>query len=274
MDRAERFNILYNTLRDMGLFHTQVEFAEIMKSSKTNVSSARKGDERVLTDRFLKRFYKAFVKNLSQYSLGWLLTGQGEMLVRDVNTSTNNNSSSVLNRGCNNMNTTTNYATNNYGSCCRDVASEAEGIPSESEDKPKRSYTAGRPYYNVDFIGGFDLFLNDNTIDPEYNIDFTPLNKSGIMWCNMTGNSMYPKLISGSIIAIKEILDWQNYLTFGEIYAIVTSNDLRTVRIIRKSADENNFRLVPINTTEYDEQEIKKNVVSRVFEVLGSIQQF
>lgn len=83
MSRAERFNLLYNTLRDMGLYHTQVEFAEIMKSSRTNVSSALKGDERVLTDRFLKRFYNAFIENLSQYSLGWLLTGQGEMLVRD-----------------------------------------------------------------------------------------------------------------------------------------------------------------------------------------------
>ncbi|WP_311353977.1 hypothetical protein [Alloprevotella tannerae] len=67
----------------MGLYHTQVEFAEKMKSSKTNVSSALKGDERVLTDRFLKRFYNAFIENLSQYSLDWLLTGQGEMLVRD-----------------------------------------------------------------------------------------------------------------------------------------------------------------------------------------------
>lgn len=83
MSRAERFNLLYNTLRDMGLYHTQVEFAEKMKSSRTNVSSALKGDERVLTDRFLKRFYNAFIENLSQYSLGWLLTGQGEMLVRD-----------------------------------------------------------------------------------------------------------------------------------------------------------------------------------------------
>ena len=68
MSRAERFNLLYNTLRDMGVYHTQVEFAEIMKSSRTNVSSALKGDERVLTDRFLKRFYNAFIENLSQYS--------------------------------------------------------------------------------------------------------------------------------------------------------------------------------------------------------------
>ena len=40
------------------------------------------------------------------------------------------------------------------------------------EDEPKISYTKGVPYYNVDFIGGFDLVLNDQTINPEYLIDF------------------------------------------------------------------------------------------------------
>ena len=34
------------------------------------------------------------------------------------------------------------------------------------------SYTTGVPYYNVDFIGGFDIVLNDQTINPEYLIDF------------------------------------------------------------------------------------------------------
>lgn len=111
MSRAERFNLLYNTLRDMGLYHTQVEFAEIMKSSKTNVSSALKGDERVLTDRFLKRFYNTFIENLSQYSLGWLLTGQGEMLVRDESEINVFGNSNALGAAANVTNNTT------YGSC-------------------------------------------------------------------------------------------------------------------------------------------------------------
>lgn len=111
MSRAERFNLLYNTLRDMGLYHTQVEFAEIMKSSKTNVSSALKGDERVLTDRFLKRFYNAFIENLSQYSLDWLLTGQGEMLI--------SGDSFLIGKGdaIGSSAKVTNKTTNNFGSC-------------------------------------------------------------------------------------------------------------------------------------------------------------
>lgn len=139
----------------------------------------------------------------------------------------------------------------------------------ESLPVPKTSYTTGRPYYNVDFIGGFDLIINDQTIIPEYNIDFSPYNQDGVFWCNITGHSMEPKVSHGDIIAIKEVSDWQSYLTMGEIYAIVTTNELRTVKIIRKGASDDVFRLIPINTADFDEQEISKSMIMRVFEVLG-----
>ena len=32
---------------------------------------------------------------------------------------------------------------------------------------PVKGYSAGVPYYNVDFLGGFDLVINDQTITPE-----------------------------------------------------------------------------------------------------------
>lgn len=134
---------------------------------------------------------------------------------------------------------------------------------------PKTSYTTGRPYYNVDFIGGFDLVLNDQTILPEYNIDFAPYNQDGVFWCNITGNSMQPKISHGDIIALKEVSDWQSFLTMGEIYAIVTTNELRTVKIVRRGTSDDVFRLIPINTVDFDEQEIPKAMILRVFEVLG-----
>lgn len=139
----------------------------------------------------------------------------------------------------------------------------------ESLPVPKTSYTTGRPYYNVDFIGGFDLIINDQTIIPEYNIDFAPYNQDGVFWCNITGHSMEPKVSHGDIIAIKEVSDWQSYLTMGEIYAIVTTNELRTVKIIRKGTSDDVFRLIPINTADFDEQEVSKSMILRVFEVLG-----
>ena len=52
----------------------------------------------------------------------------------------------------------------------------------KTETEPVISYTNGVPYYNVDFIGGFDIVLNDQTAKPEYLIDFKKYNEA-TCWC-------------------------------------------------------------------------------------------
>lgn len=59
-----------------------------MGASATNVSSAFNGDSRVLTNRFISRFNAAF-DNL--FNLGWLLTGEGEMLRKETDISVQEN---------------------------------------------------------------------------------------------------------------------------------------------------------------------------------------
>lgn len=148
-----------------------------------------------------------------------------------------------------------------------------EGEMLNSENAPAVTTATGRPYYDVDFIGGFDLVLNDQTITPAYKIDFAPYNKDGVIWCNITGRSMEPEIGSGDIIALKEVHDWQRYINYGEIYAIVTDNDLRTVKRVRKSSGTDTVLLVPTNPN-YDIQEIEKSVISRIFSVLGCLKRF
>lgn len=139
----------------------------------------------------------------------------------------------------------------------------------ESVITPIKSYTEGRPYYDVDFIGGFDLVMNEQSSTPSYLINFPPYNKDGVIWCNITGHSMEPEISHGDMIAIKEVVDWQSYMSYGEVYAIVTKNDMRTVKIVRKGSDDEHLRLVPINERDYDEQTIEKGMIERVFSVLA-----
>jgi len=139
-------------------------------------------------------------------------------------------------------------------------------------EEPVKSYSSGRPYYNVDFLGGFDLSAPDNTINPDYNIDYQPYNKDGVIWCNITGESMEPKINSGDKIAISEILDWDKCLVCGEIYAIITKNNLRTVKIVYEDTGDK-FILKAINK-EFNPQPIKKNMILKVFKVLGCIKAF
>lgn len=133
---------------------------------------------------------------------------------------------------------------------------------------PQISYTKGVPYYNVDFIGGFDIVLNDQTINPEYLIDFQKYNEA-TCWCNVSGHSMEPEINNGDIIALKKIEDF-SFLPLGEVYAIVTTNGMRTIKRLGPSQNPECYTLVPTNKSpEYGIQELRKDMIQHIFQVLG-----
>lgn len=133
---------------------------------------------------------------------------------------------------------------------------------------PIKSYYTGVPYYNVDFICGFDIIINDQTIKPEYYIDFKQYN-SADCWCNVTGHSMEPEINPGDIIALKELHDWRTYIPSGEIYGIITTEH-RTIKKVCPSSKEGYLKLIPTNKSpEYVEQDIPISIVLKVYKVLG-----
>lgn len=138
-----------------------------------------------------------------------------------------------------------------------------------SADKPRMSYTEGKPYYNVDFTGGFDIVLNDQTAKPDYLIDFKKYREADC-WCNITGHSMEPLISNGDIIAIKELKNWRDFILYGEAYGIVTE-DMRTVKIVTKSEKGDGYlHLVPVNkSVEYQPQDIPIKLITHVFKILG-----
>ena len=147
------------------------------------------------------------------------------------------------------------------GSMLKKENAVKSNFPVKSEDK-------GVPYYNVDFVGGFDLVINDQTTIPEYLIDFPKYNEA-TCWCNVTWHSMEPEITHGDIIALKKIEDI-SFLPYGEIYAIVTKNEMRTIKRIGPSQNKDCYSLIPTNKSpEYGVQELPKEMVRIVFKVLG-----
>ncbi len=171
----------------------------------------------------------------------WLLTGNGPMLKTSSDNKTN-------------------------------VEQQQVSTNKADESTPLVTYdpNVGVPYYDVDFVAGFDLIINDQTFLPTANIVVYGFEKAQ-MWCNATGNSMYPKICHGDMIALRECT--LEDVQYGEIYAVVLDT-IRTIKILRKSDDPNKFRFIPINTEEYDEQEFCKSRILRVFEVLGNVSRF
>lgn len=235
MERSERMKKAYEYLRFQGLAGTQEDVADMLNRQRTNVSSALNGNPKYLTDKFIEDFCKTF----GAINPNWLITGEGSMLISDGNSQA-------------------------------DTISGKDTSVQQAVNVPAISYTHGRPYFNVDFLGGFDIIINDQTVLPEYNIDFKPYNKEGVMWCNITGHSMEPLVSNGDIIAIREMKDWRDFILYGEVYGIVTE-DMRTVKVVTKSEQGQDFmRLVPINKSEeYQPQDIPVKLITHVFKVVG-----
>lgn len=181
------------------------------------------------------KWLSIIVENYPRYSTGWLLTGAGSMLKDDLN-----------------------------------------GIKTIDEANPSFMPTTsmnpsvGTPYYDVDFIGGFDEVFNSQVNIPATNIVIRGFEKASL-WCNVTGHSMEPKINHGDIIALRQ--STLNDIQYGEIYAVVLDT-IRTIKILRRSPDPSKLRFIPINTEDYDEQEFDKSRIMNVFEVIGSISKF
>lgn len=155
-----------------------------------------------------------------------------------------------------------------------DSTTSKEHNSSEAKSPCLESCSAkGRPYYDIDFICGFDELFNSHTTTPAYLIDYPPYNKDGVIWCNATGSSMEPEINNGDVVVLQEVQDWDSYMTFGETYAIATRNNLRTIKKVRKGSDSDHLLLVPVNK-DYDEQEIPKNMILKVFRVLAAMKKF
>jgi len=128
----------------------------------------------------------------------------------------------------------------------------------------------GIPYYDVDFIGGFDEIFNCQAIVPQSYIKIQGFDKADF-WCNVSGHSMEPKINHGDIIALHKCR--VEDILYGEIYAVVTDS-IRTIKIIRKSKQPGMLRFIPINIENYDEKEYAVSEILYIYKVIGSISKF
>lgn len=140
-----------------------------------------------------------------------------------------------------------------------------------NEPTPEISYTDGVPYFDVDFKLGFDEMEHPGAPNPEYLIRMPGYEKA-TLWCNASGHSMEPEINNGDILALQRIEDF-SFLPFGDIYGIITTNGMRTIKRLGRSIKDGYYRLIPTNK-DYDEQEIPIKAISVVYRVMGAMKAF
>lgn len=127
----------------------------------------------------------------------------------------------------------------------------------------------GIPFYNNSFECGIAEFTDDSVPHPAEYISI-PCFKDATMCCLASGESMVPVIHNNDILVLRGIRLGIEYLDYGEIYAVDTVHDMRTVKRVRKGSDRDHLLLEPINK-EYDSSEIKKSDIRNLFRVIGII---
>lgn len=128
------------------------------------------------------------------------------------------------------------------------------------------------PVLNLDARGG--LLPNANCDVSEYTTSLMPFSssvaKKGDVVVPVYGDSMIPKYAPGTLILIRNIELWSDYLELGSTYVLELIDDRRTIKNIMKGDNNEYFRLESINP-KYEPTEIPKKIIRHVFSVLMAV---
>lgn len=147
---------------------------------------------------------------------------------------------------------------------------EMEETPPPSP--PPDSDTILIPVVNLDSRGG--TAYNEEVNTETYTTGFIPFNKTlahqGDVVIPIYGDSMEPTYKAGSMVLIREVELWREYLELGATYIIGLVDDRRIIKTVMQGSDNGHLLLVSINPA-YQPQEIDKNIISSVWRVIASV---
>jgi len=139
--------------------------------------------------------------------------------------------------------------------------------------KNQKKETKGVPYYDVEFTAGFLEVENNNSIMPDSYVSH-PFFKGCDYVVRASGQSMAKVICHGDAIGLVKINNWKEFFPFGEIYAIVTNDGFRMVKVITKGDTDDYYTLISKPTDnkkdEFPNQQIKKSSIMSIFKVQAS----
>lgn len=258
MERKERFNAAFQYLRGIGLAHTQKDLVIRMGKDASNVSKAFRGNEKILTDGFLKDFNKAYS---NMFNIRWLLRGEGDMLeAATINRNmvdANNASNSIVGYSNNNCN----VIVGGDG----EKVSESFVLPNKYGDSPNAE-RGWRPVVPANMARQSDFDIMGH-IEKQINGNFERLYSGTApvdIWHYLEDNDLYPFFQKGDCIGLKAYPLGDTRIKTGDVYAVDTKRDGLIVRRCRLSV-EGDIVTYTYNDTDPQEFVIPKDDVIRIF---------
>lgn len=304
IDKKNRLDRAVAYLKGEQIIKTQKDISKKMGMSEETISRALKGLEKYLTDSFLEKFAYEFSLNPE-----WLKNNKGSMLIQQEQKEVpeddeeedeeepylraeRNKYGLSLQRiqELTNLPLKTLKAYDNGSKEMPDDILEAfdnlfQRIENEYNEREEENNTlpvlitddmvssVKVPFYEVDFAGGFISPEMFSEVKPSFVIS-SPSFSGADFACVLTGNSMSRRIKNGSVIGLKKINEWWEYFPTNEIYAIVTKNGLRTVKIVKRSSKSGYIDLIPdplpeYNNPPYETETIRMEYVIGFYQVVA-----
>jgi phage repressor protein C with HTH and peptisase S24 domain len=144
--------------------------------------------------------------------------------------------------------------------------------PPPTEPPPEDGDTILIPVVNLDSRGG--MAYNEEIDTDTYITGRLPFPTSiahqGDVVIPIYGDSMEPTYKAGSMVLIREVELWREYLEFGCTYVIGLVDDRRVIKTVMAGSDAGHYLLVSINPA-YQPQEIDKKIIRSVWRVILSV---
>lgn len=292
-EMADRLKKAVRYIKGSTEYVNQSLIAEKIDFGRTNLSAALNGEEKYLKEGLIDKVVSAF----PEINKDWILTGNGEMLIEEdeeepyLRAERNKYGLSLQRiQELTNLPLKMLKAYDNGSKEMPDDILEAfdnlfQRIENEYNEREEENTTipvlitddmvsnVKVPFYEVDFAGGFTSPEMFSEVKPSFVIS-SPSFSGADFACVLTGNSMSRRIKNGSVIGLKKINEWWEYFPTNEIYAIVTKNGLRTVKIVKRSSKSGYIDLIPdplpeYNNPPYETETIRMEYVIGFYQVVA-----
>ncbi|MCC8119453.1 MAG: helix-turn-helix domain-containing protein [Bacteroidales bacterium] len=125
------------------------------------------------------------------------------------------------------------------------------------------------PIVHIDSVGG--MYSENSELAPEYTERLIPMTdaRQGDLAIYQSGDSMSPSIPSGSLLHIREVIGWQEYIGYGNVFVLLLDDGRRiTKEIQRYNEDPKNFYWCVSYNPAVAPEELPKKKIERVFKVI------
>ncbi len=253
-----RFTQLFNALKESGEFNSNSDLASKLGYTPQKLNEILKGRTKFNLD-FLQKFCNLFDISLDYIVFGIEKPNRQNMLHDESVTKS-------VTKSVTNQKDKKSYTNNEVNEPSLDI----QKFPLRTDIIDESQYI---PLYDIEAVAGIvPLFTDTANQKPIDYIHIPNLPRcDGSVY--VTGDSMYPLLKSGDIVAFKTIEDFDNDIYFGQMYILsidMAGDEITTIKYIQKSDKEGYIRLVSQNQ-HHQEKDVKLSKIRALGLVRASI---